>query len=435
MRKRLPSSFVLPPVLILLLVALDIFVLKDSFAFRGINPHPFVVVAVFIGALYGLRPALWASILSSAAYLLTVHLNLNYQEVETLLDFEYLGPPLFLTMTAVLIGELRERNLLKIRSLVAEVDGLKKNEALHVAREGSQSREILELRKRLVSRLDATNSFYEVATSFHILDEKLLLENFTRALSELFKGAAVELYPRTRLESREVLDPLITEALRTEKLVTLKEGNLVRSANQGETRILLAVPVSVNDRFEFVAGVSRIPFLEYVPSQFRIAEIYASWIGSSIAFARTFRRSEEKSIMTDVLGVFRERYFRERLEEEFERSRAFMLPLTLLEVRVKGLAGLSYLRTTAIRKVVAGLLTGTVRKLDTVSETDDPALFRVMLPIADVARAEEIFHHVSESFRALRLRNGETELNLSREIRTWTPEMASPDLLLGLSPS
>lgn len=431
--KRFLTPYTFTVLTLLVLIGIDIYFLKDEFAFFAVNPHPFLILSVVIASLYGLRPALFAAAISSATYLIDVHLNLNYMEVETLLDFKYLSTPILLTVTSVIVGEVKQRSLDKISRLNSDIDNLRKGETLHIARETGQEKEITELKKRLVSRLQTTSSFYEIATSFHALDEKILLENFSSALVQLFKGAEVDLM-RLPAKNEKALDFLTRESLRTGKIMTIKEGTLVRNFDSNADRVLLSLPLIVNGKIEFIARVSKIPFLEYIPSQFRIAEIYAAWVGSSLAFERTFRSSEDKKIWNELLQVYHWTYFRDRLDEEFARSLAYMLPLSVMKIRIENFPGLSSQKATLVRKLVSGLATQAIRKLDYIAEGEFPDEFVVLFPIADEALSRKVMEKIDYDFTEFRLRNTEQNITLSFHTSAFTPDMeSSADLLKGLN--
>lgn len=430
---RSPYAFLVCALVILVVV--DVYAIPESFAFMDLNPNPYLVLSVVLAAFYGLRVALVSSLAASVVYLFSVHLNLNYQVVETLFDFEYLSIPILLTVISVIIGELKQRSLNHIQNLEVALDDQKKIQQHLSGKESTQEKEIAELKKRLVSKLDTARSFYDVATSFQSIEEDTLLENFQKALVRLFKTKEVSVYRVLEEKSTlqlwhgseelafEGMDALTKESLRTKKQTSLQDVYSLKMYTHGKNETLLAIPIMVNGRIEFLARISGISFLDYIPSNFKISELYTEWLGSSLVYGRNYLNSMKSNVWNDQLQVYQHRYFEERISEEFNRSKAYMLPLTLIKFTIDSLDGLPGSRVHAIKKILSGLLSHSIRKLDYITEGKGDNEFLVVLPIFDAAGAQEVEKVVSEKFRKLNLQGPGRAVQLKSSIREFDPSM------------
>lgn len=422
--RKIPSPYVLLVSGLLILGLIDYFLMKGSFAYLALNPNPYLLLAVVLAAIYGLRFSLIASAVSSVVFLLTVHFNLNYEEVETMMDFHYLSTPILLSITSIVIGELKQRNIDQRKNLIHDMDGLRKNLTFLQNKESIQEKEITELKRRLVSKLETARSFHEIAISFHSLDESTLVENFKTALQRLFKTNSVVVEKITAATPPPV-DTLSREALRKKKTVSLQAGTVSDAFSDGGDIILMAIPIVIEDQVEYLVRISGIPFLEYIPSNFKVSEIYTSWIGSSIVHGRSFWKSERKNIWNEDLQIYQYNHFLDRLSEEFDRSRAFMLPLSVVKLELSSLKGLSTPKKLMIRKLVSGVIIKTIRKLDYVSEGENEETFYVVFPISDVPNARSLWNLSMERLAPLELMGVDGPIRFEISIEEFDPSMKS----------
>lgn len=420
MRRDRWSNSISLLICVLVLVLVDIYLIPNDFGYMNVKPNPYLVLSVFFSSLYGLTMSFIAGLVCASAFLLSVHLNLNYDEVESLIDFTYLSIPIGLMALSVILGELSDRRLRWEQSLKKELSDLSKVEGMMKARAQEQEKEITELKKRLVSRLDTTRSFFETARSFHSLDEDDLLENLTQALKKLFKTTKVELLPMSGVRSAE-LCTLSQKAIRLKKQVTI--ADLLREKD-GAGTVSLVLPIILDDEVEYLLELSEIPFLEYIPSNFRISEIYGQWISSSLSYGRNFRRSERQNIWNEELKVHKYHYFEDRIEEEFERAKSFMLPLSILKISLRKEPDWSPAKFLMIQKLFVGVASKEIRKLDYISEGKVEGEFLIVMPVSDESKATEIWIGIKEKFLKLDIASFDVK------ITEWSPEMENVEALI-----
>jgi hypothetical protein len=427
------------------LAAIDLFVLKNPSAFLLIDPNPVLLVGLILSVLYGLRVAIVATAACSATYMALVHLTTNYNQVETVFDLEHLARPLIMGTVSIIFGELKQRSMDKIADLRRVLSDQQKLENYLKSKETLHEQEISELKKRLVSKLDTVRSFYEIAQSFQSMDEEALLKNFIYAVAKQFKMNDVFIY-RIDHDSLKAdlaaqsehssfpeslpldhMDPLALRAIREQKLVTIQESGLLAKAES----LLLSVPLVVNGKTEYVVGVHDVPFLEFIPSNFKVLDIYAKWVTSALEYGRTYHHSMSNNIWNEQLEIYRYRYFQDRISEEFSRSQAFLLPLTLLQIRLVDMGTPSLQKATTIRKILCGIIHGHIRKLDYVTEGRNPDEFFVVFPILDSDSANITARAIETELSNLRLQGESGTVALDCKVMEFKPEMGSVQEFLG----
>ncbi len=443
MKKFINSPYAVLLGSLIILVSIDFFLVKESFAYLPYNPNPYLILSVLISAVYGLRVSIVASGSCSLVYLLTLHFNLNYEEVETLFDFQYLSTPLVLSMTSLVLGELRQHSTNKLKLLDLDVLDTAKIQEHLKAKDIVQVKEINELKKRLVSRLETVRSFHDIATSFQSVDESILLQNFIDAISKLFKTNSIQVYIVKELEQSvyqwqgvlniqfKNLDSLSQEALRLKKQSTLEDVYSLNNFNQSQDFSLMAIPLILEGKIEFLVQIKNIPFLDYIPSNFKISDLYTKWVSSSLVYARNYQNSMKNNIWNDQLQVYQHNYFRDRINEEFNRSKAYMLPLSLLKVKVDTFDGISVSKSMTIRKIICGLLVKSIRKLDYITEGKDQSEYFVVFPIFDAQSVQETWKKIETEFYKLNLHGEKYPIKLSAMVKEFNPSMNSMEDFAG----
>ncbi len=425
------------------LVLIDVYLLKGSFAYQDLNPNPYLILSVILSSIYGLRMAFMSVAVCSAAYLITLHLNLNYQEIETLFDFTYLSTPIFMGISSVIIGELRQRSLSRIMILDQEINMKTKNQDFLIQKDSLHEKEISELKKRLVSKLDTVRSFYDIATSFHSVEEDVLLKNFISALVRSLKTDKIVIYKvhetgqHIRLAAQSEgytfpleilyseLDPLSRAALTQKKISTIQDVFLDKNLAVKET-VLISVPLLIEGNLEYLVSIYEVPFLEYIPSNFKMVDLYGKWLSSSLVYGRLYHHSMSNNVWNEQLQIYHYKFFKDHIDDEFMRAKTFQLPLTVLRVGLKNTGAMSESKVFHIKKIVCGLLAQSVRSLDYICEGKDDEDFYVIFPVFDSVGVKNILSKVQNEFKLLGLKGDhDQQVGLESNLVEWNSNMQS----------
>jgi len=359
-----------------------------------------------------------------------VHFNLNYLEVETIFDFYYLATPLFLSMTSIVIGELKQRSLKNGSDQEKSIQDLNQTISHLRNKDLVLEKENIELKKRIVSKLDTARSFFDIATSFHSVEEEVLLDNLKEALIRLYKTTKVSIIGQVDLVQDD-LDVLTRSAMRLKKQATLEDVYSLKDFPQNDDIVLVSIPLIIEGRIEYVVRISGIPFLDYIPSNFKLSDLYGSWVCDSLKYGRAYQKSMKSSIWNEELKVYQHNYFKERIGEEFDRSKTYMLPLTMMKVKIDSLRGFSSAKSLTVRKIICGILAKHTRKLDYVSEGRNIDEFYVVFPIFDGSATKNLWDEVNAEFKKLNLLGESGALHLEGKIREFNPSMNSVDDFTG----
>jgi len=116
---------------------------------------------------------------------------------------------------------------------------------------------------------------------------------------------------------------------------------------------LLAVPVlDQSNKLFGVASIEKISLLKMTETTIQTAKIICELAAQSLNYIDNINRLKNKQIKDEATGLYHYNYFLIRVEEEIKRSKAYKLPLAIVEFKWPGLTEPSMLRSTiAIIKV------------------------------------------------------------------------------------
>ncbi len=72
----------------------------------------------------------------------------------------------------------------------------------------------------------------------------------------------------------------------------------------------------------------------YTDNDFRLFTIFSGIISMVLTNAELFRKTQELAITDDLTRLYVQRFFKERIEEEFNRSKSYGLPLSLIMIDI-----------------------------------------------------------------------------------------------------
>ena len=139
---------------------------------------------------------------------------------------------------------------------------------------------------------------------------------------------------------------------------------------------VIALPlIGMDDTLYGVASVEKIPLLKLTASTIQTMRVIAGLAASALNTAYSFKKLEQKQIKEADFDIFRYHYFLSRLDEEFNRSWNYMLPLSLIAFRWESVGGLEAEQQKTMMQTIIALITSHVRTFDVLAKgptTDTP---------------------------------------------------------------
>lgn len=371
--------------------------------FIDINPHPYLIVVVLMGARYGYGAGLGSGIISTLLYL-----SYTVGEVGP----KFLVPIEFLAAGVVLglIGDYhRERYMVVRRQITEARDRLQEIEVENTALLDSYN----ELKKRIVGQEETVITLYDSAKSLESLEVEdlypAILELLVRYLNieqcslylvegDKFRLKTYRGWPESE-KPREVysLDtPMMGEAFKKKGVVTIRDFILKSQgemSSQGE--IIMSAPlIFSNNEVIGVTNVEKMPFFQFNPSTVRLFAMMANWASMALENASRFQITKDKNIEDEITGAYNYKYFQKRMEEEFKRAQRYSLALSVILMKIQDYENIS--DKIKLLKYIAHVLHRNLRDVDIVARYRSEDTFALILPVTPDKNAHIIVQRMEE---------------------------------------
>lgn len=430
------------------LVAVNLLLYRQDPGFSQASPHPFWIVVVLLAARYGFRAGLASGILAGAAYLV-----LRAQAVETLdaaqlKSFALWGRPLLFAAVGGLLGEIRQAQIRRYqdleqshRQLEGEHEGLQKQyDALITAKQ--------EIDTRIISQEQTLSTLYEAAQGLRSLEEQDIYPTVLELLHDYLKveDGAVYAIEGDHLRLKNWLgpagaehpptpsldDPMLGPAVSRRETVSL---DMVLAEKAGGETPLIAAPITGigGRRVLGVLVVWSMPFLKFTPDAVNMVSLMADWCGESMENARLYQQTKDKLIADETIDAYTPEYLRRRLQEEFNRSKRYHLPLSLLLLEFPSFRSISDEDRQDALLTLSLVLKNWTRDIDLLFLGDGPGRFILLLPNTNLEGARVVARNIGNTFSDLRegMSDQDTALEDIRiGVAAFDPEMEDSEQML-----
>lgn len=385
----------------LLLIFLGMELTQGNTAFYNLSPHPYLVISILFSAYYGLQFSLLFAPILAIQYLILLHLQTDYQAVETIITIKYLSLPLSIVILSALVGEFKTRS--KVRILQLAQDNQQKEELTSnlIDQINLVNKESFEIKKQLVNKLDTTASIFSAVKNLNTLNKDDLFENYLEVIADQLKVQSSAIYLTNNTKTHLYLyktnfddlivdiptiidfdnpphDALIVHSLETQKQSTL--DNIYSDKELlGDFKAAIVTPLKLNEDLYGLIIVYKIPFLQYTPRNFKILSLYTEWLSTSLTHALEFETITKDSILNQTLNIYTHHYLIDRIQEEIALSERYNFNFTLISLRIKNSNLFSEVQLAKIRKLLASILTNNTRKIDCVAEGENKDNFYILL--------------------------------------------------------
>lgn len=409
-----------------LLVFAGYFFYPENPTFLGVSPHPYFIIAILFSAYAGLRSAIVMALVLSAQLIIILHQAIDYQEVETIVDYKYLSTPISIIIFSIILGEFRTRQSKKdeaSRSKQLEQDEVIKS---LMNRTHNLIEESKEIKKQLISRLDTFATTSSRMHRFQLRNEDDIYQELINFLSSelgvtdarVFKykeGAGTYVaMEKTEMDTDIQNDPLFISAIEFKKPAYIKE--YLRSSPKANTILMACFPIIENDKVIAVVPVLEIDFLNHTAGNLLTIKQIITWAETCLLYAKEIRTLTQNSIINPELQIHTRQYFLDRLIEEHEFALRYNKTIHIIKMEIKGLALLTPLKRTFARKIVAQNLISTLRKMDCICEGAQPDVFYIILHLPNPEHSHVALERVRASMDNLVTQTNSQE-TLATEIK------------------
>lgn len=446
------SEFIISFITIGSIAAVGFYISPENVGFYGKSPHPYLIIAIVLSGLFGLKVSLIASITLSALYMMFLHMHVDHQDIVSIFSFKFLILPITLILVSALLGERIESLNMTNQDHLTVIH--EKNRIIDKLKDLSQQKdkESLQLQQKITSQVSTISTLHEAAKglSSHELDDLYnnlleLLKNFLKidecaiylkqeAHFQLKKSAGIndpQIIPGI-LDERETHDPIIQSCLQKKDIAHLQDLSNFRYLSETQGKAILAgCFVDKDAAISGLVVVYDMPLLSYVPSNFKLFSLLLSWASDSYLKAEEYNQLKNRTIIDQLLGFYSVSYAEERFVEEFDRSRSHMLPLTIIGYHITNLAAISRARRPSVLKTLAKIIQSYTRKIDANCLTRVEYLWVGIYPIQRPDETDVIIQNILSDLEKLPIEINETGeyIQVVMKSATFDAEMETPEEL------
>jgi len=372
--------------------------------FEGVQPHPFWIPVLLITVQYGTGEGVLAAIAATVALRLG---NMPEQLISQDL-YQYLyavsREPILWLVTAVLLGELRMRQLREREELRANLDTARK-ESDAIARSYRQLKSVKEsLETRVAGQLRTVFTLYQAARAIDKLDEGEIMLGVADLIRTVMKPEKFSLF----LLNNDVLESVTNEGWddddnyarwfdNTSAIFETVVGRqrFLSVARVEEERTLrgeglMAGPLVSPDTGE-VFGMVKIESLGFMDLSVNSVEnfrILCEWIGTALGKAKQYREANEQRVFTEDGSLYTSSFIGRQAEFLAHLGKRLGFETSMITIKPHGLARLTVAQRSEVAASIGKAVRASLRDTDLACDIGHNGLvYGVVLPATGVEQA------------------------------------------------
>ncbi len=430
------------------ITALNLLLYRQDPGFSQATPHPFWIVVVLLAVRYGFRAGLVSGLLAGGAYIVLRAQTVDTLDMVEIKSFALWGRPLLFVAVGVLLGEIRQSQIRRFNNLDRRHEELRREFAQIQKQYDSLATAKQEIDTRIISQEQTLSTLYEAAQGLRSLEEKDIYPAVLDLLRDYLKVEDSCVYaiegdhlrlkahagpPGSRHEETLPLDaPLVGEAVGRRESVSL-EAALAKEPSPNVPLIAAPITGLAGRKVLGVLVVWDMPFIKFTPDAVNMVSLMADWCGESAENARLHQQTKDKLIADETIDAYTPEYLLLRLSEEFNRSRRYHLPLSLMMLEFPHFQEVSDDDREDVLLTLSLVLKNWTRDIDLLFLDERPGRFVLLLPNTNLEGARVVAKNITTTFVSLREGMGEQDTAL-QDVRlgvsAFDQDMKDPEEML-----
>ncbi len=381
------------------------FLFGDGARFWGVSPHPFWVIVLLIAVQYGTSEGILAAVVSSVILLLgnMPEQSLNQDMYDYL--FQIFKLPILWLVTAVVIGELRQRHIREREYLQNELREARHREEA-IANSYAKVKNLKEkLELKIASQLRASVDTYRAARAIEKTHPADVLQGIQELVNSVLQPEKFSVY----LLDNEGLSSTITSGWGAEDNYTknfdvhselykevIGKQHVLCVANRDHQRVLgeegvLAGPLIDNETGEIngMLKIEKMGFLDLNLSTIETFHAICEWIGMALVNANKYQDAKEGSMVNPDHNLMSYNYFRRYTDYISALGKRVGFAVNMIVVQLTNADKLSTEQRIRTARTVADAVKGALRTVDMAFDYQkDGEEFSIVLPATNRAGAK-----------------------------------------------
>jgi len=197
--------------------------------------------------------------------------------------------------------------------------------------------------KKLPEEINKLNSQYQSFSKLNSIASDLGMILYKDKLTEKIKEIGEKIISHGKMDlcldikHTELVDPFCKWVIENKYPLLIKdvfvEGKILTTdKNHLDYRSTIISPVEMFGKIVGYIQMKSNKF--YTEDEFRLFTIFSGIASISLTNAELFKKIHDLAITDDLTGLYVHRFFKERIEEEFDRAKSYNLPLSLIMIDI-----------------------------------------------------------------------------------------------------
>ncbi len=399
-----------------LLVGIDVWLL-DGGGYWQASPHPFWIIVVFVATQYGSREGLVAAGLSSVALFAGGIPEQRMSEDLYAWLFELSRRPLMWSVAAVMLGELRMRQVREREGLRQQVERARERAGAIAAAYESLNEIKSQLEVRVAGQLRTVVSMYEAARAVETMEPAQVLAGALDNVKAVINPRKCSIYLLSAGELEAAIQygwgrrDRIKRQFRADSALfreVIGRARVVCVADPDDELVLdgqglIAGPLVNPDTGE-VRGMIKIEdmgFLDLNLSTIEIFRVLCEWVGAFYANAQRYRRGQIERALDSETQLYSASFYPRMEQLLIAIARRVGFPITAIGVSVDDPQSLETTQRLAIAGALGRAVADSLRDTDIAFYRDESDCeYDVVLPLTPLAHGDLVAGRLLDLFRS-----------------------------------
>ncbi|KPA19221.1 Diguanylate cyclase [Candidatus Magnetomorum sp. HK-1] len=389
-----------------IVVIINILFFPEYPGFLDIKPHPLWIVILPIATGFGFRAGVLSGLSSS---LVCLFFGWHQSQSTNLLDLIHIfkepniwGHFLLFIGGGCIIGEVREVKNRKQKEMHLEYIDLQEGFQQLTKAYDQLSEVKKEVDTRVTGRETTLLKLYQAEQSLKSLRERDVYPAVIQILKDFISVEACSIYrlygnqlqmvaklddELSRIQLRRKGFSLMKKAIKTKETVNFFN----------HPGIIISAPfMDENDNVIGLLNVERVPPLKMNPQTVRMTTLIAQQCSAALKNATAYEETQKHHITDDITGALTFEYFKQRLDEELQRSRRYKYTFCLLTFEIIDFTSFHKSVRADLRLALCAIIFENIRGVDLLFLDAQPERFILFLPNTPYVGAKIVKSRIGE---------------------------------------
>jgi hypothetical protein len=388
------------------LLMINILFFKDIPGFLGITPNPYWIIVLSTATGFGFRAGIFAGLSCSVIVIGYVCYEMQLNNfLDIILIFknpDIFGQFLLFMGGGSIIGEVREVKNRKYKELNMEYDDLEDAHEQLIKAYDQLSEVNKEVDTRVTGKETTLLKLYQAEKSLKSLQERDVYPSVIDILKDFISVEACSIYRlydnqlqmtarlnenTARIQKRRKGFSIMKKAIKTKETISMFN----------HPGIIICAPfMNANNDVIGLINIEKVPKMKLNPQTVRMTTLIAQQCAAAIQNASAYEETKKHHITDDITGALKFDYFKQRLDEELQRSRRYKYTFSIVTFEIMDYNKFHKSVRADLRLAITTIVFTRIRGVDLLFLDDKPHRFLLFLPNTPYVGAQVVKSRIGE---------------------------------------